>query len=496
MATHTRSGRLRRLDARHALVALAAACIMAIPPGGSLPVDNGSAPSALLVPPSCPQGTLATTITQGDADGFDGSNGGDAATPRVGLTHWIKAVSTEPLRGYDDDSVNKQFGTTLVNLPPNIVEGTLYIHVRAVGDLWQNDGWKAGFDDLSNTWSAGGTTGTQTVHFDVLNNINPALGKEVNEGFLDVYVQDDTDVDYIQLDLTYCPCEQWISDSQTQGDEDTFDPTNQPPGTPRAPGYTAWLAGLSEPTRKYDEPGVNKVFGTSFSSLPKHLTSLSATFHVRGEGERDWNDAVSLAFHPQLKLVNSVPPALPKFSWGASITPNLMTIQVDMLDGGLVLADVNDDHALDVFIQDDTNIDWIRIDYTYCECGGPLPSVDAATLADAASACLAAAESTTLCASPDLSPCPPACPDDPGALDPPATATEADGTACGVNAQTYTVVTPTGTYYYENRDDGFWVYLETNGQPGLQRGRSSVVLGDNDPESCSDGGDLSDTLVA
>ncbi len=79
------------------------------------------------------------------------------------------------------------------------------------------------------------------------------------------------------------------------------------------------------------------------------------------------------------------------------------------------------------------------------------------------------------------------------------TASEA-GTACGRPATVTTIATPAGTLYVEGRSDsppiggvqsggGVWVYLESNGRRGLQRGGANPILGDYDRDSCRDGGE-------
>lgn len=59
--------------------------------------------------------------------------------------------------------------------------------------------------------------------------------------------------------------------------------------------------------------------------------------------------------------------------------------------------------------------------------------------------------------------------------------------------------TPAGTYYVDDRGaalgNGFWVYKESNGQPGLQRGGRSTAPGPlAATDTCNDGGPP-DTLV-
>lgn len=59
--------------------------------------------------------------------------------------------------------------------------------------------------------------------------------------------------------------------------------------------------------------------------------------------------------------------------------------------------------------------------------------------------------------------------------------------------------TPEGTYYVDDRGavvgNGFWVYKESNGRPGLQRGGRSTAPGPlSETDTCNDGG-TPDTLI-
>ena len=55
-----------------------------------------------------------------------------------------------------------------------------------------------------------------------------------------------------------------------------------------------------------------------------------------------------------------------------------------------------------------------------------------------------------------------------------------------------------GLIYIDDRDfvsgNGLWIYLESNGEPGLQRGGQSILLGANDVEVCQESANP-DTLI-
>lgn len=62
-----------------------------------------------------------------------------------------------------------------------------------------------------------------------------------------------------------------------------------------------------------------------------------------------------------------------------------------------------------------------------------------------------------------------------------------------------TIATPAATFYVDDRNlpdgNGLWVYMESNGHDGLQRGGASPIVPD-DSEICTDVGDWEpDTLL-
>ena len=366
-----------------AFLALALACLVATPPGAASPVDDivtlpGDVPlrpDDIVSPrPPCDD-VQSATIIQGLHDNFDESNAAEPATPRWDLRSWMSTASSSPRRDYDDHDVNNLFGTTLTGIPANVLGGTLTMHVRPEGDLYYNDGFAVGFDAATQQFAisssfaswGGKTPSGWTVGQDYLVyvSLTPALVQKINaEGFLDVYVQDDTNVDEIALAVSYCHCDVVYSGSVLQGELDGFNAASQPAPTPGA-AFNAWMGGIGG-TRNYDQTGVNRRFGTTLANLPAHLLSLTVDVRLRGEGELDYNDGFALQFHAQG----------PQFSWSDRLTnlvpgwatTGVVSVNVGALNGGTVLADVNAAHALDVYVQDDTNVDWVWINYTYCKC--------------------------------------------------------------------------------------------------------------------------------
>jgi hypothetical protein len=84
----------------------------------------------------------------------------------------------------------------------------------------------------------------------------------------------------------------------------------------------------------------------------------------------------------------------------------------------------------------------------------------------------------------------------------PLVAAEAHGDCDSKGAAALGIVaveTPAATIYVDDRNyaegNGVWIYLESNGASGLQRGGSSAFVPD-DPENCVDDSDVGpDTLI-
>lgn len=71
--------------------------------------------------------------------------------------------------------------------------------------------------------------------------------------------------------------------------------------------------------------------------------------------------------------------------------------------------------------------------------------------------------------------------------------------ACSSNGEiALGIIDIAGIAYIDDRNfatgNGLWIYLETNDDPGLQRGGQSVILGELDADPCTGDG-IADTLV-
>ncbi len=124
----------------------------------------------------------------------------------------------------------------------------------------------------------------------------------------------------------------------------------------------------------FDYPGSDRRFGHTIRNLPAHVLKAYVTLSIKSTSSLSSND--SIAF----ELTGS----RPTFLWSGSIaslvpsdwnTPGeIATLRLDLaalpLPGGNicnVLDYINSDHALDVYLQDDTSVDYIGLDMAVCE---------------------------------------------------------------------------------------------------------------------------------
>ncbi len=184
-------------------------------------------------------GTICVTnvFLAGDMDNFVGP---DPTSPSAGLLTYV--TNNYPLvhfKGFDDCTVNEWVAHTFSNLPPCITAASLTLHVMPCGDISPNDdvglyfvgpngtlldpngqwsrrlgtgSYDSGVGLLPNPWNTTyyPTGALITLNLDQLSNVNPpttSLLADLNQyGFLDVVVEDDTAVDYLELTVVSCCC--------------------------------------------------------------------------------------------------------------------------------------------------------------------------------------------------------------------------------------------------------------------------------------------------
>ncbi|HEX2022945.1 MAG TPA: hypothetical protein VHH36_09525 [Candidatus Thermoplasmatota archaeon] len=285
--------------------ALAACLVLALPALGpaaaqdALPRIRPAGPieNAPDVEPYCRVVAQATLL----AGGVDAFAGQESSAPSAQLKQWF---GSRPQRGFDDPGVNMAFGHTFTGLPGRILGATLTVHLRdQAGSDATNDALHLQFNGVRFSWggylsslaAASGSAypGDATIVLDLGALPVPAgagdpdlLDDMASTGRLDVYVQDDADVDYLQLDVEHCRCEGARSVLVEEGTRDDFvgaEATN-----PRA-ALEAWTPGAS---RDYDQTGSDRHFATTLR-LPDSACLAGAILRLRvspqeGAPENDW----------------------------------------------------------------------------------------------------------------------------------------------------------------------------------------------------------------
>jgi hypothetical protein len=144
--------------------------------------------------------------------------------PTVRSKRLNDARPTVVWKDFDDTTSNRFFGHTFSNLPANIVKAELIIRMKPHSDIPENDSLHLGLVDANppGTWAwelnirnipgAGGTwsvgvnpTTTFTLDLgDLPTGVN-ILTKLATDRYLDLMVQDDTAIDWVQLCVWTCP---------------------------------------------------------------------------------------------------------------------------------------------------------------------------------------------------------------------------------------------------------------------------------------------------
>ncbi|MCX6873870.1 MAG: autotransporter-associated beta strand repeat-containing protein [Verrucomicrobia bacterium] len=181
-------------------------------------------------PAACANPTVAVYSAGTTTDDFAGP---EPAQPSAALVQRLAAAGITRFKGFDDCTVNTYFAHTFANLPPCIVDARLRIRLKACGDYCENDSFNLQFTlpsgayvpawgrylgngnpgggvGLFNTvWSAG-TVREITLNLADLTNADGTktdlLPKLNQYGFLDLAMQDDTAIDFAELQIMSCCC--------------------------------------------------------------------------------------------------------------------------------------------------------------------------------------------------------------------------------------------------------------------------------------------------
>lgn len=196
-------------------------CVTVSAPGDSVTTNNTDCAVT-----DCVSGRAV--VRGGVHDDFDDSDP-EPAAPRDGLAEFIDN-NYGTRREFDDDGSDAAFGHSFTDLRPTDLLGeicgaTLHVRLRPESFLANNDRIRLGFfessgavgdrwgrsiGDLAGVEWRPATAGATTFRLDLesLDNgdgtTTDLLAAVKQRGFLDLYVQDDTAVDFAHLELQYC----------------------------------------------------------------------------------------------------------------------------------------------------------------------------------------------------------------------------------------------------------------------------------------------------
>ncbi len=149
---------------------------------------------------------------------------------------------------------------------------------------------------------------------------------------------------------------------------------NPPPATVEytspSPALAAFLAGSSNPPLQFDEFSQDQRFGHTFAGLPGGIVGATLTVRLRRGAGGFQNDSVHLGFDGASSFSWSAQfQNLPGNTWLPNGAPQLFVLNLaNLLPGGVsLLAKLNADRALDVFVQDDTRIDFMVLRLQVCK---------------------------------------------------------------------------------------------------------------------------------
>lgn len=346
----------------------------------------------ILARPAFAIGVTPVVVLAGDKDNF--ASAGDPADViqlRPGFSSWLGRAGghnatlhggqSQPFDLANPD--NWDFGYTFTNLPP-VCSATLTIHFRAGSTQPSTDGFALQFQDATTSfgWStslnsidaAFGGDGTWNPGEDIAITLNlkalPLGSGTYNlvplinaDGYLDVYVQDDTGIDYIEL--VYAPLE--IHCFQA-GIADNY----APPSEPAVPGKH--LVAVCDPSRNFDDPVSNSCVGHTFTGLPRGIVCATLEIGIRAGSQSTSNDFLALDPAPgaptawQRFLGTTTPPQGPGLLPNQWLPPISNVFQLDLSalpneDGSTsnILDLLNAELSLDVLVAQDSSVDYIKL---------------------------------------------------------------------------------------------------------------------------------------
>jgi hypothetical protein len=345
--------------------------------------------------PPCPTAKVYA-CEDGRRDDFATADGPELASPSAALLNGPACQPPGPVE-FDTVPVEQCFKHTFSGCWPSCPDGicsksgcgtvvgaTLEIRVSSGGGNddaihFMNGGTSVSFALLSCLISPWPGTDTITLDLAALPECfdDPNILDTLCDGELGLYIEDDTGVDYATLTVVHCPCDSPFSPFFERDQDDDF--MNPAPSTPAADLLAFMNACSNGPLTQYDVMPCDQCFGDTITGLPPCLLDALLNICVRlnpdcGGGAAD--DGLGLEF--------STKNGTPGFAWSMSLSAlafspplapgvtSCVSLDLDNLppdaNGTRNIVSELLDGDLDIFIEDDTGVDYIFLGPDACGC--------------------------------------------------------------------------------------------------------------------------------
>jgi hypothetical protein len=341
----------------------------------------------------CPCEPHTTTALSGVDDSFSTANGVESPTPSTGLISWVNSVYSNPgTRNYDESHADQYFAHTFTGLEPQNGAHICGARLRTrIDHNHHNDSLGLYFFDASGT-QVGPAWG------DSLTNLGVPLGgnalitidigtlpggaamlSQMQNGWLDILIQDDAMVDFMELEVDYCcPCEPYDT-SSSAGVNDNFSTSNGTESPSPSPDLLTYIATVYWPapgSRNFDDYQIDRWFGHTFTGLePENGADICDATLTTAVANQHYNDSLALFF------IDNTGTAVGA-SWGASLaslgvpawSTGPISINIGSVPGGAAILAQMENGWLDFIVQDDTAVDHVTLRVHYCCRGTGTPS--------------------------------------------------------------------------------------------------------------------------
>lgn len=357
-----------------------------------------------LQPPPC-QGLLAFECRAGCPDGF--AQPTEPASPSAALSAGLNCGA---FGDFDLNESDHCIAHTFTGCWPScgpgcpqpgcgtIVGATLAVRMKSLGGLASND--SIGLYDGGNVlWASNIGTLVGLPGWPLNSDVTVVLNLGPNpipntiqvptssgvlaslcDGELGLLVQDDTRVDYAALTVFVCPCEQGIRIPFSRDAADGF--VGPTPTTPSAALLAKVNCG-SGSLQQYDVQALDQCFVETITGLPSCIMGAHLTMGVRPDSLW-WTDGIALDVVDECGKAFKWSKSLVALDALGAFSPPLASGQLSTLtldlgnlppsaDGTRSVLSTMLDGSLDIYLQDDTGVDFLFIDVLSCDCGSSEP---------------------------------------------------------------------------------------------------------------------------